>query len=77
MTKVAVLDDWQHLARDSAGLVGAGTARAREFFHTALSGSDDTAGRLAEFDIIQAMRERTRLPADADRASARGSRCSA
>lgn len=62
MTKVAVLDDWQNLARDSADW-SALERRARvEFFHTALNGTDDIAGRLADFDIILAMRERTAFP---------------
>jgi phosphoglycerate dehydrogenase-like enzyme len=62
MTKVAVLDDWQHVARSSADW-SALQRRARvEFFHDANVGIDDVASRLAEFDIILSMRERTPFP---------------
>lgn len=59
MTNVAVLDDWQRVARSSADW-SALERRARvEFFHDASAGIDDVASRLAAFDIILSMRERT------------------
>jgi phosphoglycerate dehydrogenase-like enzyme len=62
MTKVAVLDDWQRLARDSADWSALERRAQVEFFHAALNGADDIAGMLADFDIILAMRERTAFP---------------
>jgi phosphoglycerate dehydrogenase-like enzyme len=62
MTKVAVLDDWQHLARDSADWSALERRADVKFFHAAMNGADDIAGKLAEFDIILAMRERTAFP---------------
>ncbi|MBN9509147.1 MAG: D-2-hydroxyacid dehydrogenase family protein, partial [Alphaproteobacteria bacterium] len=62
MTRVAVLDDWQGIARTSADW-SALMARAEVvFFADAFAGEDDAAHRLADFDIVLSMRERTPLP---------------
>ena len=62
MTKVAVLDDWQGIARASADW-SALIARAEVvFFADAFANEDDAAHRLADFDIVLSMRERTPLP---------------
>lgn len=63
MTKVAVLDDWQGIARGSADW-SALTGRAEVvFFDKALGGEDDAAAKLKDFDILLTMRERTAFPA--------------
>ena len=63
MTRVAVLDDWQGLARDSADW-GPLERRAQvAFFQAPFAGQDDVARQLAEFEIVLAMRERTPFPA--------------
>jgi phosphoglycerate dehydrogenase-like enzyme len=63
MTKVAVLDDWQGVARHSADW-GPLEARAEVvFFGEAFETEDAAAAALASFDIILSMRERTPLPA--------------
>jgi phosphoglycerate dehydrogenase-like enzyme len=63
MTRVAVLDDWQGVARSSANW-SALTARAEVvFFDQAFRGDDSAAAGLAEFEIILSMRERTPFPA--------------
>ena len=62
MTKVAVLDDWQGVARGSADWSGL-TARAEVvFFAQPFDGEDAAAARLADFEIVLSMRERTPLP---------------
>lgn len=62
MTKVAVLDDWQDVARGSAEW-GPLQARAEVvFFPDAFADEDDAAAKLADFDIVLSMRERTPLP---------------
>ncbi len=63
MTKIAVLDDWQGVARGSADWSPL-TARAElVFFAEAFASEDDAAAKLADFDIVLSMRERTPLPA--------------
>ncbi len=63
MTKVAVLDDWQGVARSSADWWPL-TARAEVvFFVEAFANEDDAAAKLADFEIVLTMRERTPLPA--------------
>lgn len=63
MTKVAVLDDWQNLARASADWSELERRASVEFFPAAIKGMDALAARLADFDIILVMRERTAFPA--------------
>jgi len=63
MIKVAVLDDWQRVARSSADW-SALLARAEVvFFAEAFDDEDDAAAKLADFEIVLSMRERTALPA--------------
>ncbi|HEY4174455.1 MAG TPA: D-2-hydroxyacid dehydrogenase family protein [Rhodopila sp.] len=61
-TRVAVLDDWQGVAR-GAGNWAPLEARAEVvFFQDAFADADDAAAKLADFDIVLSMRERTPLP---------------
>jgi phosphoglycerate dehydrogenase-like enzyme len=63
MTKIAVLDDWQGIAQSSTDWSPL-TRRAEViFFEHAFEGEDDAARKLAEFEIVLSMRERTALPA--------------
>jgi phosphoglycerate dehydrogenase-like enzyme len=62
MTDIAVLDDWQGIARECADW-SALSARAQvRFFATAFADEDDAAAKLADFDMVLSMRERTPLP---------------
>jgi len=62
-TKVAVLDDWQGVARSSADWAPL-LARAQVvFFAEAFDDEDDAVRKLADFEIVLSMRERTPLPA--------------
>jgi phosphoglycerate dehydrogenase-like enzyme len=63
MTKVAVLDDWQGVARPSADWAPLEARAEVVFFHAAFGSEDAAAEALASFDIILSMRERTPLPA--------------
>jgi phosphoglycerate dehydrogenase-like enzyme len=63
MTKVAVLDDWQGVARSSAVWSPLLTRAEVVFFAQAFDDADDAAAKLADFEIILSMRERTPLPA--------------
>ena len=61
--RIAVLDDWQQIARKSTDW-SALMARAEvAFFDTAFRSEDEAAKALADFDILMSMRERTRFPA--------------
>ena len=63
MVKVAVLDDWQGVARSSADWSPL-LARAKVvFFAQAFTDENDAAAKLADFEIVLSMRERTPLPA--------------
>jgi phosphoglycerate dehydrogenase-like enzyme len=63
MNRVAVLDDWQGIARSSIDWSPL-TARAEVvFFAEAFDNEDDAATKLANFDIVLSMRERTAMPA--------------
>ena len=63
MIQVAVLDDWQGIARGSADW-SALTKRAEVvFFDRSFASEDDAAVKLAGFDILLTMRERTAFPA--------------
>ena len=62
MTRIAVLDDWQNVAKSSADW---STLEARgdvRFFHDPFASEDDAARALADFDIVLATRERTPFP---------------
>src|SRR5258707_215043 len=63
MTRVAVLDDWQHVAATSADWAPLKARAEVVFFHGAFASEDEAAATLADFDIILAMRERTAFPA--------------
>ena len=63
MTKVAVLDDWQGVAESSADWSKLKARAEVVFFSQAFANEDDAAAKLADFDIVLSMRERTPLPA--------------
>ena len=62
MTKVAVLDDWQGVARGAADWSPLQKRAEVVFFPDAFADANDAAARLADFDIVLSMRERTPLP---------------
>ncbi|MDR3670336.1 MAG: D-2-hydroxyacid dehydrogenase family protein [Holophaga sp.] len=62
MTRVAVLDDWQGVARTSADWSPLAARGELVFFEEAFQGEADAAGKLADFDLVLSMRERTPLP---------------
>jgi phosphoglycerate dehydrogenase-like enzyme len=59
--RIAVLDDYQHAAR-KYGDWDSLEAHV-EVFHEPFADADAVVSRLAEFDVVVAMRERTRFPA--------------
>jgi phosphoglycerate dehydrogenase-like enzyme len=63
MTRVAVLDDWQGVARSSADWSPLSARAEIVFFAQAFDDEDDAARTLADFEIVLSMRERTPLPA--------------
>jgi phosphoglycerate dehydrogenase-like enzyme len=63
MTRIAVLDDWQGVAGKSADWSRLLQRAQLVFFEQPFDGEDAVARALADFDIIVAMRERTRFPA--------------
>jgi phosphoglycerate dehydrogenase-like enzyme len=63
MTKVAVLDDWQSVARSSVDWSPLLARAEVVFFTQAFDDEDDAAAKLADFEIVLSMRERTSLPA--------------
>ena len=63
MTKVAVLDDWQGVARESADWSPLLARAEVVFFAQPFDDEDDAARKLADFEIVLSMRERTPLPA--------------
>jgi len=63
MTKVAVLDDWQGVARGSADWSRLEARAEVVFFAEAFASEDEAVARLAGFEIVLSMRERTPLPA--------------
>ena len=62
MTRVAVLDDWQGVARGAADWSGLQARAEVVFFSDAFADADDAVAKLADFDIVLSMRERTPLP---------------
>jgi phosphoglycerate dehydrogenase-like enzyme len=62
MTRVAVLDDWQGVARASADWSALAARAEVVFFAEAFADADDAAAQLADFEIVLSMRERTALP---------------
>jgi phosphoglycerate dehydrogenase-like enzyme len=63
MVRVAVLDDWQNIARASADWSKLEARADVEFFSKPFANEQEAAAALAEFDIIIAMRERTAFSA--------------
>jgi phosphoglycerate dehydrogenase-like enzyme len=63
MTKIAVIDDWQGVARMSADWSPLSERAEISFFEDALSDEDAIVQRLQDFDIVMSMRERTPFPA--------------
>jgi phosphoglycerate dehydrogenase-like enzyme len=62
MTRVAVLDDWQGVARSSTDWSPLIARAEVVFFEQAFSDEEDAVEKLADFEIILSMRERTPLP---------------
>jgi len=62
MTKVAILDDWQGVAQSSADWSGLAQQAELVFFKEPFSGPDELVKKLADFDVIIAMRERSAFP---------------
>jgi phosphoglycerate dehydrogenase-like enzyme len=62
MVKIAVLDDWQDVARANADWSKLQARGEVVFFAEAFADEDDAAAKLADFDIVLSMRERTPLP---------------
>jgi len=63
MTRVAVLDDWQNVARESADWSALEARAEIVVFHSAFADEDEAANALAGYDILMPMRERTPFPA--------------
>jgi phosphoglycerate dehydrogenase-like enzyme len=61
--RIAVLDDWQGVARSSADWSALAARAEITFFEDALPDEDAAAVRLRDFDIVMSMRERTPFPA--------------
>jgi phosphoglycerate dehydrogenase-like enzyme len=61
--RIAVLDDWQRVAQRCADWTPLRARADVEFFATPFGGENDAANRLADFDIVLAVRERTPFPA--------------
>ena len=60
--KIAILDDWQGVARSSADWSRLAARAELVFFADAFGSEDEAALALADFDIILTMRERTAFP---------------
>jgi phosphoglycerate dehydrogenase-like enzyme len=63
MIRVAVLDDWQGVAPGSADWTVLKARADVVFFAAPFASEDEVAAKLADFDIVMAMRERTPFPA--------------
>src|SRR4029077_12064827 len=63
MTRIAVLDDWQDVARGSADWSPVLALAEVQFFRAPFDGEDAAAQALLPFDIVLATRERTPFPA--------------
>jgi phosphoglycerate dehydrogenase-like enzyme len=62
MVRIAILDDWQDVARKSADWSPLAARAELTFFADAFDTEDEAAAALADFDILLTMRERTALP---------------
>ncbi len=63
MVKIAVLDDWQDVARKSADWSALAARAELAFFADAFATEDEAAAALADYEILLTMRERTAFPA--------------
>jgi phosphoglycerate dehydrogenase-like enzyme len=63
MVKIAVLDDWQDVARKSADWSTLASRAELTFLADAFGTEDEAAAALVDFDILLTMRERTAFPA--------------
>jgi phosphoglycerate dehydrogenase-like enzyme len=63
VTRIAVLDDWQGIAADCADWSALKAQAEVVFFQDTLFDEDALVARLADFDILLTLRERTRFPA--------------
>jgi phosphoglycerate dehydrogenase-like enzyme len=63
VTRIAVLDDWQRVARTSADWAPLMARAEVSFFETPFADEDAALRALAEFDILLVTRERTPFPA--------------
>ena len=62
-SKIAVLDDWQGVARGAADWSMLDARADVTVFQEAFADENDAVAKLADFDIVLSMRERTPLPA--------------
>jgi phosphoglycerate dehydrogenase-like enzyme len=62
--KVAVLDDYQNVGRSFADWASLAPRAQAVFFHDHVADRDQLAARLADFDVVVLMRERTPMGAD-------------
>lgn len=62
MTRIAVIDDWQKAAHDCADWTPLQARAEVVFFEKAFADEDEAAAKLAGFDILLTMRERTAFP---------------
>jgi phosphoglycerate dehydrogenase-like enzyme len=60
--RIAIIDDWQGVARSSADWSKLAARAELVFFADAFGSEHDAASALADFDIILTMRERTAFP---------------
>jgi phosphoglycerate dehydrogenase-like enzyme len=62
MVKIAILDDWQGVAQESADWSRLAGRADLSFFADAFDSEDEAALALQDFDIVLTMRERTPFP---------------
>ena len=62
--KIAVLDDYQNVGRSFADWASLVPRAQAVFFHDHVAEPDQLAARLADFDVVMLMRERTAMGAD-------------
>jgi phosphoglycerate dehydrogenase-like enzyme len=62
--KIAVLDDYQNVARGLADWASLAPRAKAVFFHDHVDDLDQLAARLADFEVVVLMRERTPMRAD-------------
>ena len=63
VNRIAVIDDWQNIARRSANWSALMARADVQFFEAPFADENDAARQLADFDIVLATRERTPFPA--------------